>query len=222
MDGNGRWAKQHNLPNIAGHKAGAKTAEKIIRAAANLGIKYLTLYTFSSENWLRDSNWLSDFFYLLDWYLKNQISVLHEHNIRFRVIGDISKFPQNIQTLIQKSEDKTLHNTGMTVILALSYSGRDEIVRATNKILKESKNKHIESINAEDFKQYLDTADTPDPDLLIRTSGEQRISNFLLWQIAYAEFVFVDALWPNFTVELLEDAINAYDKRERRYGKDKI
>ncbi|MES2607267.1 MAG: isoprenyl transferase [Pseudomonadota bacterium] len=220
MDGNGRWAKRKNLPTIAGHKAGAEAARRITEAAAKQNIEYLTLYTFSSENWRRDERWISELFGLLAWYLENEINHLHKKNVRLKAIGDRYRLPLQIQNLLTKAEEKTKDNTGITVILALSYSGRDEIVRAVNTIIKDAKSGVLDSIDDKSFEQYLDTTNIPDPDLFIRTSGEKRISNYLLWQIAYTELVFSDVLWPDFTEEHFEKAVYEFKNRERRYGLD--
>jgi undecaprenyl diphosphate synthase len=222
MDGNGRWAKNKKLPTIAGHKAGAEAARLVTESATKHNIEYLTLYTFSSENWRRDDNWIDDLFGLLEWYLKNEINYLHKKNVCFKAIGELTRLPQTIQKLIVKAQDLTKDNTGITVVLALSYSGRNEIVRAINAIIKDAKNNVIDEIDDTSFEKYLDTYMIPDPDLLIRTSGEKRISNYLLWQSAYTELVFSDVLWPDFTEEHFEKALNEYEKRERRFGADVV
>ena len=218
MDGNGRWAKKNNLPTIAGHKAGAEATRRITEAAAKHNVEYLTLYTFSTENWRRDERWINELFGLLAWYLEHEISILHKNNVRLKTIGDRKRLPEKIQKLINKAEEKTKDNTGITVVLALSYSGRDEIVRAINTIIKDAKNGIIDSIDEKSFEGYLDTHNLPELDLFIRTSGEKRISNYLLWQIAYTELVFEDVLWPDFTEEHLEKAMHEFKNRERRYG----
>jgi undecaprenyl diphosphate synthase len=218
MDGNGRWAKNKNLPTIAGHKAGAQAARKITEAAAKQNIEYLTLYTFSTENWKRDERWVNELFGLLSWYLENEVKYLHKNNVRLKAIGDRNRLPTQIQNHLAKAEEKTKDNTGITVVLALSYSGRDEIIRAANNIIKDAKNGTLDSVDATSFEKYLDTYKIPDPDLFIRTSGEKRISNYLLWQIAYTELVFSDALWPDFTEEHFEKAVYEFKNRERRYG----
>jgi len=220
MDGNGRWAKKKNLPIIAGHKAGAEAARRITEAAAKHGVEFLTLYTFSTENWNRDERWISDLFGLLAWYLENEIKSLHKNNIRLKTIGDHQRLPLKIQKLIVKAEEKTKDNTGITVVLALSYTGRDEIVRAINKIIKDVQKGEIDSIDDKSFERYLDTYNIPDPELQIRTSGEKRISNYLLWQTAYTELVFDDVLWPDFTEEHFEKAIYEFKNRDRRFGGD--
>lgn len=219
MDGNGRWAHSHDLPPIEGHKRGADIAQAITKKAAEIGISYLTLYTFSSENWNRSQNWVKDFIDLLRHYLLTGLKDLLKDNVRFRFIGDFSRFPEDVRSLIHEIEVKTRDLSGpLTVILALSYSGRDEIIRAVNKIICQKNQDHEFSLTPDIFSSYLDTKGAPDPDLLIRTSGEQRISNFLLWQCAYTEFVFSDKLWPDYTSQDFLDAILMYQKRSRRYG----
>lgn len=222
MDGNGRWAKKNNLSTIAGHKAGADATKRITEAAVACGVRYLTLYTFSSENWQRDQRWIDDLFGLLGWYLENEINYLNENNVCLRAIGDRSRLPQKIQKLLKNAEEKTKNNTKLTILLALSYSGRDEIVRAVNDIINDAKAGTLDTIDEQSFASYLDTKGIPDPDLLIRTSGEKRLSNFLLWQFAYSEFVFNDVLWPDFTKEHFEKALYEFKNRERRYGRDVV
>jgi undecaprenyl diphosphate synthase len=220
MDGNGRWAKSRNLPTVAGHRAGAESARQITKKAAELGIEFLTLYTFSSENWLRDKQWIDDLMGLLRWYLKNQLNDLMKNGVRLRVIGNRSRLAPDIVDLIEEIEEKTSKNTNITTILALSYGAREEITHAVQNIASKAVNGEIDisQINAEFVSDHLYTAGIPDPDLLIRSSGEQRISNFLLWQSAYSEFVFSNILWPDFTVEVFEKAIYEFQQRKRRYG----
>ncbi len=220
MDGNGRWARLRQIPTIAGHKAGAEVARKITECATKMGIQYLTLYTFSSENWLREKSWIDDFMGLLRLYLRNELKALMSNDVRIQVIGDRTLFAPDIQELIKDVEEKTKNNKAITVVLALSYGSRDEMVRAFKRLSSKVKAGELDpdTINVEDISMSLDTADLPDPDLLIRTSGEQRISNFLVWQMAYTEFVFVPTLWPDFTESDFESAINEYQQRSRRYG----
>ncbi len=208
------------MPAISGHRAGAEAARNIVKAAADLGVEYLTLYTFSSENWLRERSWLDDFMGLLRWYLKNELKQLMNHGVRICVIGNTSLFAQDIQDMIHHVQEETKNNTKITVVLALSYGGQDEIVRACKALAYKVQKGHMEpeDITVDVFSNHLDTHHIPNPDLLIRTSGEQRISNFLLWQLAYTEFVFSAALWPDFSQEHLQDAINIYSQRNRRYG----
>jgi len=220
MDGNGRWAKSRCLPRTAGHKKGMEVVRDVVRASAEIGIKYLTLFGFSSENWRRPESEVSDLMGLLRFYLKREAKELHKQNVRMLVIGDRSKLASDIQKQVTYVEDLTSENTGLTVIIALSYGARDELVTAARTLAKQVQAGDIlaEDITEDVFSASLFTKDIPDPDLLIRTSGEQRISNFLLWQIAYAEFVFVDTLWPDFTKETLLAALSEYSRRERRYG----
>jgi undecaprenyl diphosphate synthase len=213
MDGNGRWAKERNLNRTAGHEEGAKVVRDITTHCSDLGIKYLTLYAFSTENWNRPKLEVEFLMKLLDTYLKNELHIYLRDNVRFKVIGDIAKFSKKLQNRIQETKDKTKHCTGLTQVLALNYGSRDEIVRAVNRAL----DKNLE-INEENINKNLDTANIPDVDLLIRTSGEIRISNYLLWQIAYAEMFFTQTYWPEFNSMELDDIISDFDKRERRFG----
>lgn len=220
MDGNGRWAKKRNLPRIFGHKEGAKSVREITEACAEIGIKYLTLYAFSTENWKRPKNEINFLMKLLYDYLTNEEETLIKNDIKFETIGDISKLPVNIQKKIEEVKKNTENCKRMTLILALNYGSRSEITNAVKKIaslVKRNKLK-ISSIKESTISENLYTAKYPDPDLLIRTSGEMRISNFLLWQIAYSELYISDVLWPDFRKEELYKAIIEYGKRERRYG----
>jgi undecaprenyl diphosphate synthase len=216
MDGNGRWAEARGLPRVEGHRRGAERAKETIRAASEMGIEVLTLYTFSLENWQRPRKEISILMKLLEHYLKTEIMELKSMNIIFRAIGDIWKLPENIQALIRKAEEETGEDTGMTLNAALSYGGRDEIVRAVKKAI--ASGRAPEEITEENFSGLLDTAGLPDADLIIRTSGEMRLSNFLLWQSAYSEFYFTNTHWPDFTREEFQRAINDYMIRERRFG----
>ena len=220
MDGNGRWAKARSLPVIAGHRAGAKAAEEVVSRAAEIGIEYITLFAFSSENWQREQEWVLEFMGLLRWYLQHSIDKLIKNNVRLRVIGDSTAFAKDLQDMIKSAEERTKDNTGITVILALSYGGRDDIKRATQKIAKLVQNGEIrpEDITEELISKNLDTQSFPDPDLFIRTSGELRISNYLLWQMAYTEYLFVDCFWPDFGAKQLDIATEQYSKRHRTYG----
>lgn len=220
MDGG---QKKNNRPIIEGHRQGAQTAKRITKAAIEKGIPYLTLYTFSCENWRRDATWITDLLGLLTWYFKHEIDTLAKNGVRLNIIGDLSSFPVDLQDLIQMGCERTKNGDKITVTLALSYSGRDEIVRAVNQLLLDSHQGHIPSaINDKIFSKYLDTCDMPDPDLIIRTSGEKRISNYLLWQSAYSEFVFTDKLWPDFLESDFEEALLEYANRDRRFGKDSM
>ncbi|MEW6213630.1 MAG: isoprenyl transferase [Nitrospirota bacterium] len=216
MDGNGRWAEMRGLPRIEGHKRGAERTKEITRAAAELGIKVLTLYAFSIENWQRPSLEVMTLMRLLELYLKKELSEFMAEGIVFKTIGEIWRLPEDIQALIREVEEKTASNKGITLITALSYSGRNEILRALKKVLHSGV--IPEELTEESFESYLDTAGLPAPDLIIRTSGEMRISNFLLWQCAYSELYFTDTLWPDFTKDEFLLAIQDYQRRERRFG----
>jgi undecaprenyl diphosphate synthase len=220
MDGNGRWAKARGLPRAAGHKAGAEAVRRSVEAAREMGIGYLTLYAFSAENWKRPMGEVTDLMGLLTLYLRREIANLHRNGIRFRVIGDRSRLAPDIVDLISEAEERTRDNPAMTLILALSYGGRQEIVAAAKRLAAEVRDgsRTLDQIDEAAFESALYTAGVPDPDLIIRTSGEQRISNFLLWQSAYAELVFVDVLWPDFGRPDIERAIGDYNRRERRFG----
>jgi len=216
MDGNGRWAEARGLPRVEGHRRGAERAREIITAAKEAGVKVLTLYTFSSENWQRPENEVSLLMKLLERYLKKEFTELERGNIRFQAAGEIWRLPEGIQNLIRKTEDATANNSGMTLVAALSYGGRDEIVRAVRKAL--ALGLKPEELTEERFNSLLDTAGLPPADLIIRTSGELRLSNFLIWQSAYAELYFTDTLWPDFNKGELMKAIIDYQKRDRRFG----
>lgn len=220
MDGNGRWAKARGLPRVAGHKEGAKAVKAVVRAAAKMGVSYLTLYGFSSENWKRPKSEVSDLMGLLRFYLKREVAELHKVGVRFTVIGNRKRLDKDIVKLIEESEALTAKNTGLNLVLALSYGGRDEIVEASRDLAEKVKAGELDpaDIDADLFAKSLFTQDRPDPDLLIRTSGEKRISNFLLWQCAYTEFLFTDTPWPDFDEQAFEEAINNFTTRERRYG----
>jgi len=220
MDGNGRWARARGLPRTAGHKKGADTVKKIIEGAGELGIQYLTLFAFSSENWSRPEAEVSDLMGLLKYYLKSELSVLHKNNIRLKIVGDTNAFSKDIQKLLTEAENLTADNTALNLNIALNYGGRCEITNATRKIADLVAGGIIEpgDITKDTVAAHLMTAGTPDPDLLIRTSGELRISNFLLWQCAYSEFWFTDKFWPDFGCEDLVAACQAYAGRERRFG----
>jgi undecaprenyl diphosphate synthase len=220
MDGNGRWAKSRGLPRIAGHRRGAEAVRRTVTAAADLGIRYLTIFGFSSENWKRPADEIHDLMGLLRLYLRGEVAELHRKHVRFRVIGDRTKLAPDIVTLIDNAEALTRDNERIDLSVALSYGGRAEIVLATRRIAEAVEAGRLAS-NAIDeacFSRFLLTDGIPDPDLLIRTSGEQRISNFLLWQCAYAELVFTETLWPDFDKPDLERALRDFHGRERRYG----
>lgn len=220
MDGNGRWAKARGLPRTAGHRQGAEAVRRVVRAAGEMGIGYLTLFAFSSENWRRPEEEVTELKALLRLYLRNEINALHSNGVRVRVIGERERFGPETVRLIEQAEEMTRGNRGLQLSIALSYGGRAEIVAAARRLAEEARAGRIDPADIDDaaVAARLFTADIPDPDLLIRTSGEQRISNFLLWQIAYAEMVFTDTLWPDFAAADLEAAVTAFHGRERRYG----
>jgi undecaprenyl diphosphate synthase len=220
MDGNGRWAKARGLPRVAGHRRGGEAVRRAVIAAAELGISYLTLFGFSSENWKRPAHEVDDLMTLLRHYLRGEVAELHRNNVRVRVIGDRERLAPDIVTLIDNTEALTAGNTGLRLSVALSYGGRAEIAGAARRIAEAAIAGRLrpDQIDETVFARYLLTADMPDPDLVIRTSGEQRLSNFLLWQTAYSEFVFIDTLWPDFTKTDLERALSEFHGRERRYG----
>jgi len=217
MDGNGRWAKAKGLPRIAGHRKGAEIVRQVVRNCSELGIKNLTLYAFSSENWERPKDEVEGLMGLLRLYISNELADFHKSDARLRIIGDRKKLPDDIIKSIENAELETLNNKKITVNIALSYGGRDEIVHAAKKMSESGA--LLADINPSNFSQYLYLPDLPEVDLMIRSGGEKRISNFLIWQAAYAELYFLDKLWPEFTYEDLLSAISDYSKRERRYGK---
>jgi len=220
MDGNGRWAKARGLPRVAGHKRGAEAVRRTITAAAELGVRYLTLYGFSSENWKRPADEVDDLMGLLRHYLRGEIAELHRNGVRLRVIGDRARLAPDIVALIENAEAMTRGNAGLNLIVALSYGSRAEITDAVRRIAESAAAGKTapSSIDEEMVTRALWTADIPDPDLVIRSSGEKRLSNFLLWQSAYAELVFIDTLWPDFGKDDLLAAIGEFHRRERRYG----
>lgn len=220
MDGNGRWAAKRALPRKAGHKAGAEAFERLITDAKDLGIQHITVYAFSTENWKRSDEEVNAIMDLMRHYLKNSFQRFLKDNVRMHIIGDISRLDKDIQEQIQEVEEKSREKDGMTVHIALNYGGRDELLRSVQKITEKALNGQISlpDITEETIEENLDTAGIPDPELLIRTSGEERISNFLLWQIAYSEFYFSDVLWPDFNKKDLLEAIYYYQNRERRFG----
>ena len=220
LDGNGRWAKSKGMPRNYGHTVGAKNVETVCKAAHDMGIKYLTLYAFSTENWNRPDNEVSALMKLLESYLKNCIRTADKNNMRVRVIGDTTRLSERFQQQIVELEAASKHNDGLNLQIAINYGSRDEMIRAMRKLHEDiAQDVRTENdITEEIFAEYLDTAGIPDPDLLIRTSGEQRLSNYLLWQLAYSEFYFTEVPWPDFGKEELEKAILAYNKRDRRFG----
>ncbi|HEX6463432.1 MAG TPA: isoprenyl transferase [Vicinamibacterales bacterium] len=216
MDGNGRWAAQRHLPRVEGHRAGIDAVRDIVETSARLGIQVLTLYAFSVENWKRPAAEVSTLMMLLKRYLRSELSTLLKNDIRFKVVGRAEDLASDIQSELRDAEEKTRQNQGMLFNIALNYGGRAEIVEAARRILTEGV--AADALDEARFAGYLYTAGQPDPDLLIRTSGEMRVSNFLLWQIAYAEIWVTDTLWPDFRARHLLEAIVAYQKRDRRYG----
>lgn len=217
MDGNGRWAKMRSLPRVEGHRAGAESVREVVETCARLGIKYITLYAFSKENWKRPRREVATLWRLLEEYLKKQDKVLLENRFRLKVIGQRDGIPVSVQKELDRVGELTKDNDRMTVVLALNYGGRTEIVDGIKRVLKE-RDFDIESFDEEKFSGYLYTAEIPDPDLLIRTSGEQRVSNFLLWQIAYSEIWITPEYWPDFRKKHLLQAVVDYQNRERRFG----
>ena len=220
MDGNRRWARAQGKPASFGHKVGAKTLEKIVRYANKIGLEYITVYAFSTENWKRAEEEVNALMMLLQSYLDDYSKRADSENIKVKVLGDITALSQGMQKSIIKCMERTKNNTGVTFNIALNYGGRDEIVKAVQNIATQVKNKQlkIEEINEETISDNLYTIGQPDPDLVIRTSGEQRLSNFLPWQVVYSEFLFIDKNWPEFTEQDLDNAIIEYQKRTRKFG----
>lgn len=221
LDGNGRWAKSKGMPRNYGHTVGAKNVETICRAAHDMGIRYLTLYAFSTENWNRPQKEVDALMKLLESYLKNCTKTAEKNNMRVRVIGDRSRLSERFQEQISELERVSAQYDGLNLQIAINYGSRDEMVRAMKKMCQDiSDGVHgVEEVDETLFASYLDTAGIPDPDLLIRTSGEQRLSNYLLWQLAYSEFYFTSVPWPDFDRKELEKAVEAYNSRDRRFGK---
>jgi undecaprenyl diphosphate synthase len=220
MDGNGRWAQALGYPRVMGHKQGAEAVRRTIKAAKQLGVRYLTLYGFSLENWKRPATEIADLMSLLRLYLRQEVSELHREGVRIRFIGERERLEPEIVSLIEMAEQKTRGNTQLNLIVALSYGSRQEITAAARRIAREAAAGELdpETVDEQAIAGRLFTSDIPDPDLIIRTSGEKRISNFLLWQSAYAELIFTDVLWPDFSREELENSIQEFARRERRYG----
>ena len=220
MDGNGRWARKRSLPRVAGHRAGIRAVREVLEGSAELGVEVLTLYAFSTENWKRPRNEIRTLMELLKEYLAKELDSIHKNNIRFGTLGDTSQLNPTVQDELQKAIRRTSSNTGLRFNVALNYSGRSELIHAVNQVLREARENPalLDGISEEDIRRNLYTQGMPDPDLLIRTSGEMRVSNFLLWQIAYSEIWVTETLWPDFRKEHLHEAIVAFQKRERRYG----
>lgn len=220
MDGNGRWAKKRGMPRKMGHVEGCKVVEQTVRDAADLGIDYLTVYAFSTENWKRSEDEVSALMHLFRIYIKKLLKVATEKNVKVKMIGERSRFAQDLIDGLNELEEKTKDNTRMTFVIAINYGSRDEIRRGMTKMAEDVQKGLLkpEDVTEAAIAGYLDTAGIPDPDLLIRTSGELRLSNFLLWQLAYSEFYITDTLWPDFNKQVLIEAIESYNKRERRFG----
>lgn len=220
MDGNGRWAKARHLPRVAGHRQGAEAVRRTVRAAAELGIEALTLYAFSSENWRRPADEVADLMGLLRHYLRRELDEIAKGGIRLNIIGDTSRFDSELIKMLEHACEQTRDNRRMTFTIALNYGAQDELVRAVRSLAADARAGGVDpaTIEASDIEARLDTHDLPPLDLLIRTSGEKRLSNFLLWQAAYAELLFVDTLWPDFDGAALADAVAEFSRRERRYG----
>lgn len=220
LDGNGRWAKKRGLPRNMGHVEGCKVVEQTVEDAARLGIRYLTVYGFSTENWKRPEEEVGALMQLFRYYMKRLLKVATKNNVRVKVIGERSRFDADIIEGLNKLESQTGMNTGLTFVIAVNYGSRDEIIRALKHMMRDCKDGRItpEQVDESLFSEYLDTRGIPDPDLLIRTSGEQRLSNYLLWQSAYTEFYFTDIYWPDFNKDELIKAIEYYNSRDRRFG----
>lgn len=222
MDGNGRWARKRFLPRVAGHKKGVETVRDMVKYCANMGVEYLTLFAFSSENWRRPADEVSFLMTLFMEALKREVNKLHQNNIRLILIGDRSRFDAGLQAQIEASEELTKNNTGLTLSIAANYGGRWDVLQAANRAtaaMQLSNPEKVGNLTEEDLSSYLSMAYAPEPDLFIRTGGEKRISNFLLWQLAYSELYFTDTLWPDFDEQAFMLAIQSYQKRERRFGR---
>ncbi|MGH6673257.1 MAG: isoprenyl transferase [Xanthobacteraceae bacterium] len=220
MDGNGRWAAARGLPRVEGHRRGVEALRKTVRAAADIGISYLTIYSFSSENWSRPASEIRDLLGLLRRFIRNDLADLHSSNVRVRVIGEREDLARDIRLLLQEAEDLTRDNDGLTLVVAFNYGARQEIARAARRLAADVAAGRLsaDAITSDMIARHLDMPDVPDPDVIVRTSGEQRLSNFLLWQAAYSELVFVPLNWPDFDRAALESAITEYHRRERRFG----
>ena len=221
MDGNGRWAKSRNLPRTVGHQKGIDACKRVVRSAGEMGIDYLTLFGFSTENWSRPATEVNELMRLLRMYLRSETAELHRNNVRMKMIGERSAFSNDLLGLIGNAEELTKGNDGLNLTIALNYGGRDDILRAASgmalSMLEQDMEPNFDNVQ-EHFGNFLMTKDMPDPDILIRTGGEQRISNFLLWQCAYTEFVYTDTLWPDFKMDDLQSAIDEFQGRDRRFG----
>jgi undecaprenyl diphosphate synthase len=220
MDGNGRWATARGLPRTAGHRSGVEALRRTVRAVGDLGIRWMTVYAFSSENWSRPPTEVNDLMGLLKMFIRRDLAELHQNGVRVRVIGERKGLKPDIRMLLEEAETLTADNVSMNLVIAFNYGARDEIARAAAKIARMAAEGEISSgqVTAETFGAFLDTAGMPDPDLIVRTGGDQRLSNFLLWQAAYAEFSFLDCFWPDFSQCHLADVVAAYEQRDRRFG----
>jgi undecaprenyl diphosphate synthase len=220
MDGNGRWAAQRSLPRFEGHRRGVEALRRAVRAAIDLGVRYLTIYSFSAENWTRPKDEVRGLMGLLKRFIRNDLADLHSNNVRIRIIGDRERLPSDIGPLLTEAEEVTRGNRGLVLIIAFNYGGRQEIVEAARALALDAAAGRLDpaAIDVAMFERRLSTAGLPDPDLVIRTSGEQRLSNFLPWQAAYSEFVFLSVLWPDFDKSSFEEALAEYGRRERRFG----
>lgn len=220
MDGNGRWAAARGLPRSEGHRRGVEALRRTVKAAGELGIRYLTIFSFSTENWSRPAAEISELLGLLRRFVRNDLVELHSNNVRVRIVGERNNLSADIGRLLIEAEELTRDNTGLTLFVAFNYGGRQEVVRAAQRAMAAIAKGEItaEALSPDTFGQFMDAPDMPDPDLIIRTSGEQRLSNFLMWQSAYSEFVFVPTYWPDFDRAALESAIGEYRRRERRFG----
>jgi undecaprenyl diphosphate synthase len=219
MDGNGRWAQARGLPRTEGHRRGVEALRRTVRAASDLGISYLTIFSFSTENWRRPAMEVSFLIALFKRFVRNDLAELHASNVRVRMIGDRASTPPDIVDLITQAEELTKGNTALTLVIAFNYGSRDEVVRAANRLIEARLASGVSApVTSDELSSHLDTADIPDPDLVIRTSGEVRLSNFLMWQSAYAELVFTPVLWPDFDHQALEAAVSEFRMRDRRFG----
>jgi undecaprenyl diphosphate synthase len=220
MDGNGRWAARRGLPRVEGHRRGVEAIRRAVRSAIDLGIKYLTVYSFSSENWRRPAQEVADLMGLLKRFVRHDLAQLHGQNVRVRVIGEREGLTADIRALLAEAEDLTRHNMGLTLVIAFNYGGRQEIARAVRRLADQVRAGKLDpqAIDIEAIEAELDTCGIPDPDLVIRTSGEQRVSNFLTWQTAYSEFVFLPDFWPDFDHAIFKAAVEEYCRRDRRFG----
>ncbi len=220
MDGNGRWAQNKNLPRMAGHNAGMLAMKEIVKASSSLGIKYLTVYAFSTENWKRSTEEVSGIFKLLVIYIEKELKELHENNVKVKILGDYQKLPKEAVKSLERSLETTKNNTGLQFNIALNYGGRDEILRSVKKLAQDVQDGNLKAndITEELIEANLYTKGIPDPDMIVRTSGEMRLSNYLLWQSAYSEFVITDVLWPDFSRDEYEKTIEIFQNRKRRFG----